>query len=280
MGGDGVFGVFLLELSGRARPRFCYLPTATADDPARIVAFYDRVLRHACDPFHVELFGTPQQPAERVAAADIVWVGGGNTANMLAIWRLHGIDRALREAWGRGAVLGGMSAGGNCWFEGTVTDSFGPQLAALPDGLGMLAGSFCPHYDSEELRRPIYRQLVADGALPPGIACDDFAAALYEGTELAEVVTLRAGARAYRVTAAGEEPLPQMLWCGYDRATAGSPGRKPRGIRALPHAFSQSPRRAARRWLRRGRCARTFAPRVDTCGPRCVPSAHRGGGRS
>ena len=210
-GGDGDFTAFLLELSGRTRPRLCYLPTAAADDPARIVGFYDRALRHACDPFHVELFGTPQQPAERVAAADIVWVGGGNTANMLAIWRLHGVDTALRAAWERGAVLAGASAGGNCWFEGSVTDSFGPQLASLADGLGILAGSFCPHYDTEELRRPIYRQLVADGALPRGIACDDFAAVLYDGTELAEVVTLRAGARAYRVNAAGEEPLEARL---------------------------------------------------------------------
>ncbi len=210
-GGDGDFTAFLLDLSGRARPRFCLLPTATADDPARIVGFYDRVLQHDCAPFHVELFGTPQQPAERVAAADIVWVGGGNTANMLAIWRLHGIDLALRAAWERGAVLAGASAGGNCWFEGNVTDSFGPQLAALADGLGILSGSFCPHYDSEELRRPIYRQLVADGALPPGIACDDFAAALYNGTELTEIVTLRAAAGGYRVTPDGEEPLPARL---------------------------------------------------------------------
>ena len=210
-GGAGDFTAFLLALSGRPRPRFCYLPTASADDPWHVVGFYERVLAHDCDPFHVELFGTPQQPAERVAAADIVWVGGGNTANMLAIWRLHGIDVALRSAWDRGAVLAGASAGGNCWFQGNVTDSFGPQLAALPDGLGILGGSFCPHYDSEELRRPIYRQLVADGALPSGIACDDFAAALYHGTELTEIVTLREGAGAYRVTADGEEPLLARL---------------------------------------------------------------------
>ena len=210
-GGDGDFTAFLLELSGRLRPRFCYLPTATADDPERIVAFYDRVLPHACDPFHVELFGTPERPAERIATADIVWVGGGNTANMLAIWRLHGVDKALRAAWERGAVLAGGSAGGNCWFEGSVTDSFGPQLAPLPDGLGILAGSFCPHHDTEELRRPVYQQLVADGALPPGIACDDFAAALYDGTELVEVVTVQEGAGACRVTADGEEPLAARL---------------------------------------------------------------------
>ena len=210
-GGDGDFTAFLLELSERPRPRFCYLPTATADDPARIVSFYERVLGHECDPFHVELFGTPQQPAERVAAADVVWVGGGNTANMLALWRLHGVDVALRSAWEGGAVLAGASAGGNCWFEGCVTDSFGPQLAPLADGLGILDGSFCPHYDSELLRRPVYRRLVADGALAPGVACDDFAAVLYDGTDLSEAVTLRGGAVARRVTPAGEEPLGTRL---------------------------------------------------------------------
>jgi dipeptidase E len=210
-GGSGDFAAFLLELSGRPRPRLCYLPTASADDPGHIVGFYDWALQHDCEPFHVELFGAPHQPAERVATADIVVVGGGNTANMLAIWRLHGVDTALRAAWERGAVLAGGSAGANCWFESCVTDSFGPQLAALADGLGILAGSFCPHSDTEELRRPIYRQLVADGSLQPGIACDDLAAVLYNGTELAEVVTLRTGAAACRVTAAGEEPLAARL---------------------------------------------------------------------
>ncbi len=210
-GGDGDFTAFLLELSGRARPRLCYLPTATGDDPARITAFYDRVLRHDCDPHHVGLFGTPERPAERVAEADIVWVGGGNTANMLTIWRLHGVDNALRAAWENGAILAGCSAGANCWFEDCVTDSFGPQLAPLADGLGILAGSFCPHHDTEDLRRPVYRQLVADGTLPPGIACDDFAAVLYDGTELAEAVTLNAGAGARRVTSTGEDPLPSRL---------------------------------------------------------------------
>jgi peptidase E len=210
-GGDGDFTAFLLELSAHARPRLCYLPTAAADDPTRIVAFYERVLRHPCEPYHVELFGTPQRPAEQVGVADVVWVGGGNTANMLAIWRLHGVDVALRAAWERGAVLAGASAGGNCWFDASVTDSFGPQLAPLADGLGILAGSFCPHHDTEELRRPVYRQLVADGALPSGIACDDFAAVLYDGTELSEVVTLRAGAGASRVTPDGEERLSARL---------------------------------------------------------------------
>jgi peptidase E len=206
-GGGGDFDRFLLALSDAKRPRVCYLPTAVGDMPAAIVRFYQRFVPLSCDPFHVELFGMPERPAERVASADVVLVSGGNTANMLAIWRVHGVDEALREAWARGAVLGGGSAGANCWFDASITDSFGPALAPLTDGLGLLTGSFCPHYDSEERRRPVYRDLVAGGSLPPGIACDDAAAALYEGTELAELVASGADARAFRVTTAGEEAL-------------------------------------------------------------------------
>ena len=139
-------------------------------------------------------------PAERVAAADVVYVSGGNTANMLAIWRVHGIDRALREVWQRGGVLGGWSAGANCWFEDSVTDSFGPRLRELGAGLGFLPGSFCPHYDTELERRGTYTRLVREGILPPGYAADDDAAFHFEGTELREVVSQRDGARGYRVT--------------------------------------------------------------------------------
>jgi len=210
-GGGGDFAALLLELSGSPRPRVCYLPTAAADDSALVVGFYERFVPLACDPFHVPLFGIPERPAERVASADVVLVSGGNTANMLAVWRVHGIDVALRETWERGAVLAGASAGANCWFEASVTDSFGPQLAGLEDGLGLLSGSFCPHYDGEELRRPVYTRLVSEGRLPPGIACDDDAAVLYEGTELGEVLATEPGASAYRVTPAGEEPLTARL---------------------------------------------------------------------
>jgi dipeptidase E len=137
----------------------------------------------------------------------VIYVGGGNTANMLVIWRVHGIDVALRDAWERGAVLAGWSAGANCWFEDSVTDSFGPRLRALGDGLGFLPGTFCPHYDGEPERRPTYTQLVREGELAPGYAADDDTAFLFEGTELVEVVSQRKGARGYRVTAGGEEPI-------------------------------------------------------------------------
>ena len=210
-GGDGDFTDFLLGISESEHPRVCFLPTACADEPARIVRFYERLRGVRCDAYHVAVFGTPDAPADRVSEADVVWVSGGNTANLLALWRVHGIDGALREVWSRGGVLAGSSAGANCWFESCVTDSFGLQLRPLADGLALLAGSFCPHYDGEELRRPAYARLVGEGVLAPGVACDEFAAVLYEGTELVEVVSLRPGSRAYRVSPGSEEALDARL---------------------------------------------------------------------
>lgn len=200
----------LLEHAGVPRPHVVFLPTATGDSAQAVTAFHDAWRARDCTLEVVSTFGVPDRPAERVAAADVVVVGGGNTANMLAIWRLHGVDRALRSAWERGAALGGVSAGGNCWFEACVTDSFSAALDGLDDGLGLLAGSFCPHYDGEELRRPVYRRLVGDG-FPAGIACDDGAAAVFRGTELVEIVADRPGAHGYRVSADGEEPVEARL---------------------------------------------------------------------
>ena len=197
----------LLELSGKVRPRVAFLPTAAADSGERIALFHDAFRGRDCDPEVVTLFGMPENPAERVAAADVVYVNGGNTANALAIWRVHGVDVAIREVWERGGVLGGWSAGANCWFENSVTDSFGPSLRPLGDGLGFLAGSFCPHYDGEPQRQPTYTRLIRESALAPGYAADDDAGFHFEGTELREVVSQRDGARGYRVTPAGEEPL-------------------------------------------------------------------------
>ena len=202
---------FMLALSAVSRPRVCYLGTASAHKPEYIEVFYDSFRGHSCEPTHLELFGVPEEPAAHIARQDVIYVGGGNTANMLAIWRVHGIDLALREAWERGAVLGGWSAGANCWFEDSVTDSFGQELRALGGGLGLLAGSCCPHYDGEPERRPTYTRLVRERVLPPGYAADDDAAFHFEGTELREVVSQRAGARCYRVTPEGEEPLEARL---------------------------------------------------------------------
>ena len=210
LGADALLEELILKLAGVPRPRICFVPTAKAHEPEQIGEFYAAFRSRDCEPRHLELFGRPERPAEQVAAQDVVYVGGGNTANLLALWRVHGIDTALRAAWERGAVLAGWSAGANCWFEDSVTDSFGPRLRALGDGLGFLPGSFCPHYDGEPERRVVYTELVGSG-FPPGFAADDDAALVFEGTTLREVVAQSDGARGYRVTAAGEEPLEGRL---------------------------------------------------------------------
>ncbi len=200
----------LLSFSPASRPRVCFVPTPTGDSNRAIAAFFEAFSQRDCDPSCLRLFGAPERPVEALADQDVIYVSGGNTANALAVWRLHGVDVALREAWERGAVLGGVSAGANCWFESCVTDSFGAGLAPLADGLSILPGSFCPHYDGEELRRPVYRRLVDDG-FAPGYAADDGAALHFVGTELQEVVASRPEARAYRVEPGAETPLDARL---------------------------------------------------------------------
>jgi dipeptidase E len=201
---------FMLSLSAAPHPRVCFVPTPGGDSDSGIAAFFEAFSRRACEPSCLRLFGVPDRPVEHLAEQDVIYVSGGNTANALAIWRLHGVDAALRHAWERGAVLGGVSAGANCWFECSVTDSYGPDLAPLRDGLGLLPGSFCPHYDGEELRRPVYRALVDEG-FPAGYAADDGAALHFAGADLREAVSARAGARAYRVVAGDETPIDARL---------------------------------------------------------------------
>ena len=190
---------YVLGLPQKDHPRVLYLGTAGGDADPHIVLFYEAFSGRS-RPSHLKLFGTPARSDWRplIREQDVIYVGGGNTANMLAIWRVHGMDQALHEAWDDGVVLCGVSAGMNCWFECSVTDSFGLELSALRDGLGLLPGSVCPHYDGEERRRPVYQQLVADG-LPPGIAVEDSAGIFYEETVLKEVVAEVDGRRAYRV---------------------------------------------------------------------------------
>jgi dipeptidase E len=185
--------------------RLLYVPTATTEDPARTVWWYER-LHGRAEMRHLHFFPWPPSGLRGlVLGQEIVLVTGGNTANALAVWRAHGFDEILREAWQRGILLTGWSAGMICWFEQGVTDSFGPELAPM-ECLGFLPGSACPHYDGEERRRPVYTRLVAEG-LAPGVAADDDVALHYAGTELQEVVSSRQGAAAYAVQADGERPL-------------------------------------------------------------------------
>jgi dipeptidase E len=203
---------YWLGLTGAERPRVLVVPTAIAEAEeltrALVAQLEDRA-EISCLPFFP---WPPDDLRELALGQDAIYVSGGNTANALAIWRVHGFDAILLEAWQEGVVLAGWSAGMICWFEAGVTDSFGPQLEGMRDGLGFLPGSACPHYDGEGERRPVYTRLVAEEGFPPGLAADDLVALHYDGTELAEAVTSRDGARAYRVTAAGEEPIePRLL---------------------------------------------------------------------
>lgn len=191
---------YILSLTNPERPRVCFIPTASHDSAEAVVTFYETFPADRFMPSHLTLFNRVIEDLRSfLLSQDIICVAGGNTANMLAIWRLHGVDAVLREAWQQGTVLCGWSAGALCWFDAGSTDSFGRGLAPMDDCLGFLPGSFCPHYDSEELRRPTYHRFIAEGLLPAGWACDDGTALHYEGTNLRRIVSARPGARVYRV---------------------------------------------------------------------------------
>jgi dipeptidase E len=203
---------FLLGLTGVARPRVCFVPTAGGDSDNYVMRFYQALARKT-EASHLTLFGrSVRDIGGFLRGNDLVFVGGGNTANMLAIWRVHGVVDALAAAADAGVIMAGVSAGALCWYESGVTDSFGPQLDAL-DGLGWLPGSFCPHYDGDPLRRPVTHRLVAEGRLGTVLAADDGAALVWEDRRLIEVVSSRRDARAHRVErdgsgAAVETTLP------------------------------------------------------------------------
>lgn len=189
------------DLSGTtATPKVCFLGTATGDDAARIAGAYS-ALSGRFRPSHLELFTMPNVEDVRahLLSQDVIWVGGGSVANLLALWRLHGWDEYLREAWQAGVVLGGVSAGSICWHNGGTTDSFGPRLRPVTNGLGFLPYSNGVHYNSELQRRPLFHELIADGTLSDGFATDDGVGLIYRGTDLVEAVADRPGCAAYRV---------------------------------------------------------------------------------
>lgn len=196
---------YLLDLAGKDRAKIATISTATGDSAAMIANWFERFPADRAEVRTLRLFDRTVRDIEAfLCAQDIVWVGGGNTVSMLAVWRAHGVDRALRAAWEQGVIMTGGSAGSLCWFEGGTTDSFDlRELAPLEDGLGFLPGTHCPHYDGEEQRRPLYQRLVA-GGFPAGYAIDDDAAIRFTGTDLHEVITARSGATAYRVEPDGE----------------------------------------------------------------------------
>jgi len=197
---DTLLDDYLFGLLPRRQPRVCFLPTASGDAETYIQRFH-AALNDRCETSTLGLFVRDERdPRAVLLTQDAIYVSGGNTANMLAVWRVHGVDHALVEAYHAGIVLCGISAGMICWFTSCLTDSFGP-VAVLNDGLGLLAGSGCPHYDSEPARRPAYLRAMGSGALPPGWALEDGAAALFTDGELTESVARRPGAALYRVEA-------------------------------------------------------------------------------
>jgi len=205
-GAPTALDAFILERTGKARPKVCFLPTASGDSASYVARFYRAFSRLDCIPTDLTIIESalPRQPAtpydfaEFLDDQDVIYASGGNTANALAIWRVQELSSELRKAWERGAILCGVSAGMVCWFENAVTDSFG-SLDPLDDGLGILPGSACPHYDNDTRRRPTYHRLIKDNDLPAGYAADDGAALVFDGTTLAEVISERPNATAYRV---------------------------------------------------------------------------------
>lgn len=207
MGGGGysTYGVasgldsFVLERCGKAKPRVCLIPTASGENRDAIIKFYETFSQRGCPASHLSLFSPPSADLRSwLLAFDVIYVGGGNTKSLLALWRDWGVDAILREAWENGTVLTGRSAGMICWFEQGITDSIPGDLTAL-DCLGWLPGTACPHYTGEPKRRPSFHQLLADGKLRPGLAADDGAALVYVGTELEGAVSEVDGATAYRL---------------------------------------------------------------------------------
>jgi dipeptidase E len=223
------------ERSGGDRPRICLIPTASRDDPELIADFERLFAPPRAEPRVLRLFDREDEDlAAVVREQDAVYVTGGNTANLLALWRLHGLDRILRAAWDAGVVMAGMSAGAICWFESCTTDSFGPTLRPLDGGLGILAGSLSPHYHGEAQRRPTYRRLVGDGTLPAGYAVDDGVALVFRELELVDVVATTPGAGAWRVAPDGaggttETALPARVLGDSGPGSSGSSGVSPHG---------------------------------------------------
>ncbi len=210
-GGDGFYtepentltARFLLGLTGLSKPRICFLPTASGDSESYVQAFYTRYTKELCNASHLYLFRREVKDLRSfLLSQNVIYVGGGNTANMLAIWRVHGVEAILREAYEQGIVLCGTSAGALCWFECGLTDSFGLDLAPLLDGLGFIAGSNCPHYDTEERRQPQYHRYILEG-LPGGYASDEGAAVHFVNGEFREAISSKPGARTFYVRREG-----------------------------------------------------------------------------
>lgn len=209
-----------LQLSGKERPKVTFVMTASGDDSQYLSLMYNAMSGYSCDINHLALFPMPNDdPAAVLGHSDVIWVGGGSVVNLLALWKAHGVDHLMREAWERGAVLAGVSAGSICWHLGGPTDSYGKKLQLAQGGLGLLPYGNGVHYDNEEQRRPLLHDLVRTGSLPLSFATDDRIGILYENTEPIRVIADRecdgeTGPAAYRVELVGAEVVETRLPIG------------------------------------------------------------------
>jgi peptidase E len=202
--------LYILQQAQTTTPRVCFIPTASGDSDRYVASFYSVFSRFECKPRHLTFFQRTPELRSFIFDQDVIYVGGGNTKSMLAVWKDWGLDALLREAWERGIVLCGISAGAICWFQQGITDSFADDLVVL-ECLGFLKGSCCPHFDGEVARRPSYHSLLSRNQILPGYALDDGAGIHFVGDDVKRVVVSRPNAKAYRMqTRSGsviEEPM-------------------------------------------------------------------------
>ena len=202
--GDPALDRFVLDVAGVQRPRICLLATASGDPEAQIARFHRAYRDLECDPVHLSLFRLGANPVDLrrlLLGQHVIYVGGGSMLNLLAVWRAHGVDAILREAWERGIVLCGISAGSMCWFRSGVTSSFG--LPRAVSGLGLLEASNSVHWRSEPGRRACFREAIRARTIEPGYGVDDGAGLMFAGTSLVEAVSARDGAGAWWVQESG-----------------------------------------------------------------------------
>jgi dipeptidase E len=196
---------YIIKQTGKRKPKVCFVATASGDAEAYILKFYTSFIKLNCIPAHLSLFNPATKDMEDfILGQDVIYVGGGNTRSMIALWKEWGVDAFFRAAWENGTVLAGISAGSLCWFEEGLSDFLPGQLNRLKC-LGFLPGSNCPHYDGESERQPTYHRLISKGEISEGIAADDGAALHYVGQSLANIVSSRRSAKAYSVKRNGDK---------------------------------------------------------------------------
>ena len=202
---------YILAQTGKPHPSVCFIPTASGDAESYIFRFYDSFNRLDCQPSYLSLFKLPTADLEDyVLGKDVLYVGGGNTRSMMALWREWRLDVIFRKAYQAGIVLAGISAGANCWFEECLTDSVPGKVLVWPC-LGLLPGSFCPHFDGESDRRPSYHRLLLDGRVKAGLAADDGVGVHFVDGQLKQVVSSRPEAKAYHLSASGGQVVEEVL---------------------------------------------------------------------